>query len=377
MDRIGITLRELLRYGYGGFILYVFVKFSCPAKTSEVMNFLNPNPVLTGVIGILVVGILVGAAFYAIHRGCVNDLFLERLEHWFHGRLLRGDCVTQYIERTFAVPRHNSRNAYRLIRDSNLFDDRVRNRFHMQNSEIHLLFLTSTAALVTLLPRLISNQCRMPPDPIYPTSWFLMAALAFFVAAFFATIGVCRQERAYVVTLDRTAVEIRLQGLSNPSSGEAPGGGCHVSERRQMQILFHGAVVLFIGLLFGMPFGIAVSRGWSEELVGSWHVAHSGTVAIGVMLIAIGAALHRMVLRQSAASLLVWSLVASAYGFTFGFLVRGIAGVRGFQPSGSPVNLAAFVGNMVGVGGSLLGIALVIYGTCAALKAAPMGAKRS
>lgn len=155
-----------------------------------------------------------------------------------------------------------------------------------------------------------------------------------------------------------------------------PGGEFHVSERSQIQMLFHGAVVLFIGLWFGLPFGLAVSRGWGEESVGSWHVAHSGTVAIGVMMVAIGAALHRMVLRQPAASLLVWSLVASGYGFTFGFLVRGIAGVRGFRPSGPASNMLAFIANMVGVWGSLLGIALVIYGTYAALSGTSAGLKK-
>jgi len=149
-----------------------------------------------------------------------------------------------------------------------------------------------------------------------------------------------------------------------------------VSERSQIQMLFHGAVVLFTGLWFGLPFGLAVSRGWGEESVGAWHVAHSGTVAMGVMLIAIGAALHRMVLRQPAASLLVWSLVASAYGFAFGFLMRGIAGVRGFQPSGPASNVVAFTANMVGVWGSLLGIALVIYGAYAALTRTSTGLKK-
>lgn len=149
-----------------------------------------------------------------------------------------------------------------------------------------------------------------------------------------------------------------------------------MSERGQMQMLFHGAVVLFIGLWFGLPFGLAVSRGWGEESVGSWHVAHSGTVAIGVMMIAIGAALPRMGLRQPATSMLVWSLVASAYGFTLGFLVRGIAGVRGFQPSGPASNVLAFIANMVGVWGSLLGIGLVIYGTYAALNGMSAGLKK-
>lgn len=141
----------------------------------------------------------------------------------------------------------------------------------------------------------------------------------------------------------------------------------------QTQMLFHGAVVLFIGLTCGLPFGTALARGWNDESVRSWRVAHSGVAGIGIMLIAIGAAGQHMVLGERAAFLLVWSLVASAYGFTFALVLGAITGVRGLRPLGSALNVVAFIGNMVGVAGSLFGVALAVYGMYGALAGAGTG----
>ena len=141
-----------------------------------------------------------------------------------------------------------------------------------------------------------------------------------------------------------------------------------MSERNQIQMLFHGAIVLLLGLVFGLPFGAAVNTGWGDESVRAWRVAHSGVVAIGLMLIAIGATLRYLVLGRRGASWLVWSLVASAYGFTLALLVRVVAGVRGFQLTGSPLDLVAFACNMLGVVGSLTGVALTVRGAWAALR---------
>ena len=147
-----------------------------------------------------------------------------------------------------------------------------------------------------------------------------------------------------------------------------------MSAHSQIQMLLHGAIILFIGLVCGLPFGVAVARDRSDESVRSWRVAHSGVAGIGVMLIAIGAVLQHMVLGQRAIFLLVWSLVGSAYGFTLALVLRGITGVRGFEPSGPALNVVAFIGNMAGIGGSLLGVGLAIYGMYAALAGPSVGA---
>lgn len=139
-------------------------------------------------------------------------------------------------------------------------------------------------------------------------------------------------------------------------------------ERIQLQTLFHGAIVLFVGLLCGIPFGAAVGNAWGDEAVRAWRVAHSGGVTVGLMLIAIGAVLHRLLLGDRAASVLVWSLVTSAYTFTLGLVVAATAGVRGLRATGPVLNWVVFTAYMAGTLGALLGVALVILGAYAALR---------
>ena len=106
-----------------------------------------------------------------------------------------------------------------------------------------------------------------------------------------------------------------------------------------------------------------------------WRVAHAGMVAVGLLLIAIGAALRHLVLGQRQTSWLVWSLVVSAYTFTLAVLIRGIAGMKGFQPTGPILNWIAFLANMVGILGSLTGGTLTIRCAYSALRSPPTDLK--
>jgi hypothetical protein len=133
-------------------------------------------------------------------------------------------------------------------------------------------------------------------------------------------------------------------------------------------MVFHGAVVLLLGLLSGLPFGRSLVAGWSDEAVRSWRVAHAGLVALGLLLIALAPALRYLVLGRRAAAWLVGSAVASAYAFAFALLLGGLAGVRGLQPAGPVVNLVAFASNVVGVCGSLLCVALTLRGAYGGLR---------
>ena len=143
-----------------------------------------------------------------------------------------------------------------------------------------------------------------------------------------------------------------------------------MEQRNQTLLVLHGAVVLFVGNLFGFPLGFAIADGASAEVVRAWQAAHSAVTAGGVMLIAIGAAAHYIALGPRAASWLVWSLMALGYGAIVGLGLGAAAGARGFLPTGPALNLIAFVGNLAVMSGSLVGIALVIHGAYAALRKA-------
>src|SRR2546425_5508339 len=136
-----------------------------------------------------------------------------------------------------------------------------------------------------------------------------------------------------------------------------------MSEQDQRRLVFHGAIVLLIGNLCGIPLGGAASAGSGEAAMHGWRVAHSGLVMTGVLLIAIGAALRLVVLGEGATSWLVWSLLAAAYGGGVALVLAAAVGARGLAPTGPPLNLVAFVGNIGVVFGTLIGVVLLIRGT--------------
>jgi hypothetical protein len=141
-----------------------------------------------------------------------------------------------------------------------------------------------------------------------------------------------------------------------------------MSERRQLQIILHGAVVLVIGLLCGLPFGSVAGRAAGDDAARAWRVAHSGGAAVGVMLIAIAAALPRLRLAERAASLLARSLILSAYSFTAGVILAATTGARGLRAGASVLDAVVFLAYLAGVLGTLLAVALTIAGAAAALR---------
>ena len=58
-------------------------------------------------------------------------------------------------------------------------------------------------------------------------------------------------------------------------------------KRAQRQILLHGLIVLLVGALCGVPYGQALTKGWGEEAVRAWRLAHFSLVFGGVWLLAV------------------------------------------------------------------------------------------
>lgn len=42
-----------------------------------------------------------------------------------------------------------------------------------------------------------------------------------------------------------------------------------------LQLLFHGAIVVLIGLLSGIPYGSAIIKKKGKSVIRAWRVAHS------------------------------------------------------------------------------------------------------
>ena len=140
--------------------------------------------------------------------------------------------------------------------------------------------------------------------------------------------------------------------------------------RAQLRMLFHALVVLLVGLLCGVPYGQAITRAWGEEAVRAWRFAHFGLVVAGIWLMVVAAVSHLLALNTRNIAILIHSVVISAYGFTIALVVAAVGGARGLEPTGSGLNVLAFLANSVAALASLVSVAVMIVGTVAALRGA-------
>jgi hypothetical protein len=132
------------------------------------------------------------------------------------------------------------------------------------------------------------------------------------------------------------------------------------------QLILHGGIILLVGLLSGVPFGRAVVRGKPESVVRGWRVAHSGITLGGVLLLVLASVVPQLRLGASMRVFLVWAFVASSYGFAVALPLGAHYGHRGLNSAPPFLNRVVFLGNMIGVAGSLAGVFILLWGAYAA-----------
>ena len=150
-----------------------------------------------------------------------------------------------------------------------------------------------------------------------------------------------------------------------------------MTKHAQMNLLFHGAVILFASMLTGFPLGVAAANGWPPEAIHAWAVTHASFASSGIMLIAIGAAAHHLVFSPRQATLFSSTLLPSVYLLCAGLVVSAITGQRGLTATGPALNVVLHVCNVLGVLGALVAGVLLLrgaYGSVRAHAAAPVGA---
>lgn len=137
------------------------------------------------------------------------------------------------------------------------------------------------------------------------------------------------------------------------------------TDRDQAFLTFHGAVILLLGLLAGLP---AVS----EELAGSqptiWRASHGALLLAGVWLIATGAVLPVLRLPAGQGKALRLSLTAAGYAFTTAVLIQASTGVRALTPHGTWSSWVAYLGNLATVACGMLAAILTIAGAWGATR---------
>jgi len=121
-------------------------------------------------------------------------------------------------------------------------------------------------------------------------------------------------------------------------------------------------IVLFLGVLSGMPFWFAIVHGRDEAAVRAWRVAHSTLIVCGLVMLVVSLISPQLALSRELRSLLAWFFVASGYGFVFALVVGAWMGRRGLTPWPVGVNTLLFSGHLIGAVGAFLGMCVVLYG---------------
>ena len=133
----------------------------------------------------------------------------------------------------------------------------------------------------------------------------------------------------------------------------------------QRQLIVHGAIVLVVALLCGLPSVVEVAM----EAGRMWQTAHAALLVLGVWILATAAVLPLLHLKGLEASALTWCLPAAGYSFTTAVILQAVTGTRAISPEGGLLTQAAFAANLVAVLSSFLVAALTLMGALNGVRA--------
>jgi len=134
----------------------------------------------------------------------------------------------------------------------------------------------------------------------------------------------------------------------------------------QAFLVFHGGVVLLVGMLVGFPYGAAKVAGKDPVKEQNWRLAHNQNLQNGMLLLLVGACASLLQLGAGLA-FMAWLLIAAAYCDMLALFIRAKTGHAGLLPSGPLANVivfALFGGVLVG---QLAGAVIFIYGAWQAM----------
>lgn len=142
-----------------------------------------------------------------------------------------------------------------------------------------------------------------------------------------------------------------------------------MDSRIRARLVFHGAVVVLLGLLAGFPHAFVLTG----QLAGderAWRMAHLEGLLNGMLTMLAGAVGGSVVLSARQQRWLLWSLVAAAYGNVVASVLGASAGVRGLAFAAPPANLVMNLLFWVAIAGVFAAVGLLIAGAAEAARGA-------
>jgi hypothetical protein len=89
-----------------------------------------------------------------------------------------------------------------------------------------------------------------------------------------------------------------------------------VIELLHKYVIFHGAIIILIGLFSGLIYWQTIIRDKRPEVILGWRIAHVFLVIEGMFIVIVGLSIPHLALSGLSTRGLVWIIVGSGYGFT-------------------------------------------------------------
>jgi len=140
--------------------------------------------------------------------------------------------------------------------------------------------------------------------------------------------------------------------------------------RWRAHMVLHGALVVVIGLLAGLPYAFVLTGAMAGE-ERAWKMAHLEGVLNGLLVLAVAAAGDALRLPARAQAVLAISLVGMAYANVLASILGASVGVRGLSPGGPPANTVVYLLFWLAIVGVFVGLGCVVAGARSRLSGRP------
>jgi len=138
-------------------------------------------------------------------------------------------------------------------------------------------------------------------------------------------------------------------------------------EASARHLVFHGAIVLLVGLLCGGPYARAINRKAPAHIVQSWRVAHSSLPIGAILMFAVAALLSSWAVSDGVKWAISVALIVSSYAFCVSLPLAAVVGHRGLTSEGPFSAKVVFVGNVAGAWLSGAACLAIIYASFVSL----------
>ncbi len=211
-----ITIHQILRYGYSGFLSYFVVAIIYPEITKQILLDTLGFPIST------ILAFMLGATIYTIHRPLIGEplYFIHEVIHWYlyliikicykkrdPGKHYGYTCRTAYFIEKHGLSICLASEAFRSVRDSEKYNKEMQKRFHLQNSELHLLYITLFITIIGAFTIFLGKPCSalVSHNPLFLISGALL------LAGITGRILLCRQECKAMLQIDEVTIKNILE----------------------------------------------------------------------------------------------------------------------------------------------------------------------